>query len=184
MNHAPDTRPSILDPGLRTMVFQHPESTFDLGAVTNHRYERVFTCLMNGNEAHSVAFTLVGTGNNSAIHLETQHLQIKPTWMGAVSTRCCDIRNPGGVPVFFNWHIPQAYERVLKVEPQSGILRGNETKSLFWHFAPKKQGAYSMRIPCTVERAQVRVFFSKPSTLNSAARERGPRYQALEPESC
>lgn len=120
------------------------------------RYERVFTCLMNGNEAHSVQFTLVGTGNNSAITLQTQHLQIKPTWMGAVSTRACDIRNPGGVPVHFHWQIPQAYERVLKVEPVSGILRGNETKSLFWHFAPKKLGAYSMRIPCTVERAQVK----------------------------
>jgi hypothetical protein len=37
-----------------------------------------------------------------------------------------------------------------------GVLRGNERHTLYWHFAPKKVGTYSMKIPVTIERAQVK----------------------------
>jgi hypothetical protein len=124
--------------------------------IAAERYETKLTCLMNGNMRHSVEFTLVGAGNSSTVTLETQHLQIKPTWMGAVSTRTCQIKNPGGVPVHYIWDIPESYKRVVAVEPNEGVLRGNETHTLFWHFAPKKHGPYSMRVPCVVERAQVK----------------------------
>jgi len=120
------------------------------------RYKHTITCTMNGSALHAVEFTLVGKGNASAVTLDTLHLQIKPTCVGSVTTRTVVIHNPTGVPMYYNWVIPEAYRRVLLVEPKQGVLRGNERHTLYWHFAPKKTGSYSMKIPVTIERAQVR----------------------------
>ena len=120
------------------------------------RYKHTITCTMNGSALHAVEFTLVGKGNASAVTLDTLHLQIKPTCVGSVATRTVVIHNPTGIPMYYNWVIPEAYRRVLLVEPKQGVLRGNERHTLYWHFAPKKTGSYSMKIPVTIERAQVR----------------------------
>jgi cilia- and flagella-associated protein 65 len=120
------------------------------------RYEHHIMCTMNGSVLHAVEFTLVGKGNATAVTLDTQHLQIKPTCVGSVTTRTVDIHNPTGVPMYYNWSIPEAYRKCLLVEPKQGVLRGNERHTLYWHFAPKKSGTYAIKVPVTIERAQVR----------------------------
>ena len=57
--------------------------------------------------------------------------------------------------MYYSWSIPDAYSKILLVEPKRGVLRGNERHTLYWHFAPKKSGTYSIKVPVTIQRAQV-----------------------------
>lgn len=125
------------------------------------RYETVVTCTMNGSAKHAVKFTLVGKGNAVSLNLETKHLQIKPTCTGSVTTRTLQIHNPTGVPMHYHWKVPDGYQRVLAVEPEAGILRGNERHTLHWHFAPKREGAYAIKVPVSIERAHVKTLGDK-----------------------
>ena len=82
-------------------------------------------------------------------------LQIKPTCVGSVTTRTVEMHNPTGVPMYYSWNIPDSCSKILLVEPKRGVLRGNERHTLYWHFAPKKSGTYSIKVPVTIQRAQV-----------------------------
>lgn len=126
-------------------------------------------CTMNSSALHAVEFTLVGKGNVAAVTLNTPHLQLKPTCVGSVTTRTVELHNPTGVPMYYRWKIPEAYRRMLVVEPEEGILRGNERHTLYWHFAPKKAGTFTMKIPCSLERAQVKDLGDNSLDLTSTA---------------
>mmetsp|Transcript_9855 Transcript_9855/g.22507 ORF Transcript_9855/g.22507 Transcript_9855/m.22507 type:complete len:1836 (-) Transcript_9855:105-5612(-) len=120
------------------------------------RYEHVTTCVLNGSSVLGVKLTLIGRGNATSIELETYHLQVKPTSVGSVTTRAIDMKNPTGIPIFYQCLVPESCSRVLAVEPDRGILRGNEKISLFVHFAPRREGSYSLKVPIDIDQAKVR----------------------------
>ena len=53
-------------------------------------------------------------------------LYFKPTCTGTVSHRIYGIKNLSRVPVYFEWKLKNVDSKVLKVDPESGLIQPNE----------------------------------------------------------
>lgn len=69
---------------------------------------------------------------------------IKPTSLGLRSQRQVAVKNRSRVPVEFQWRIPKRFRQILSVEPERGMLRGNERTLVTWTFAPSAARKFDM----------------------------------------
>ena len=71
----------------------------------------------------------------------------KPTFAGSTTVRPYTIENPCRIGVAYKWDVPHKFQHIIRVEPESGVLKGNETKSVKVFFTPDKAKAYTIHVP-------------------------------------
>ncbi|KAJ9506854.1 hypothetical protein QJQ45_029976, partial [Haematococcus lacustris] len=77
-------------------------------------------------------------------------LFFRPTCVGATSSRALTLHNASRVPLAWQWQLPARLSGVVWVSPSEGLLRGNESCSVQWSFAPAKQKVYDAKTLCIV----------------------------------
>ncbi|KAG1664126.1 hypothetical protein FOA52_011949 [Chlamydomonas sp. UWO 241] len=75
-------------------------------------------------------------------------LYFRPTCLGASSARALVVTNPSRVPVAFAFVLPARLQGIVSVSPAAGRLRGNESTTVTWSFAPARQRTLEARIAC------------------------------------
>ena len=73
-------------------------------------------------------------------------LHLPTTCVGSASTATLKLTNPSRMAVAYEWDIPAKLEATLMVDLPSGVLRGHESVTLTWQFAPDKDDQYLMKV--------------------------------------
>ena len=97
--------------------------------------------------AAPVPIELHGAGCKASLLMEhggTLHLPT--TCVGSASTATLKLTNPSRMAVAYEWDIPAKLEATLMVDLPSGVLRGHESVTLTWQFAPDKDDQYLMKV--------------------------------------
>ena len=76
----------------------------------------------------------------------TGTLHLPTTCVGSASTATLKLTNPSRMAVAYEWDIPAKLEATLMVDLPSGVLRGHESVTLTWQFAPDKDDQYLMKV--------------------------------------
>lgn len=114
-------------------------------------FTHVLECVMNFNTANPAHLRVSGRGYTCALEFVSgKSLYFKPTCRGMLSKRAHPIKNGGRIDLKYECQIPKKYQKVLKVTPPIGLLKGNEQSDLLWHFMPNEIKSYDMQIPVLV----------------------------------
>eukprot|EP00668_Euglena_longa_P002354 GGOE01002719.1.p1 GENE.GGOE01002719.1~~GGOE01002719.1.p1 ORF type:complete len:1874 (-),score=555.85 GGOE01002719.1:418-6039(-) len=113
------------------------------------QYRARAQCLLNEQSGNVLTLTLQGQSHNPQLLLpDDAVLTFKPTQVNGSSGRSYTIENPSRVPVTFTWQIPSRLQSIVSVEPNTGLLRGNERLKLRVTFRPSEEKKYLLRLPC------------------------------------
>eukprot|EP00736_Rhodelphis_marinus_P012525 Rmarinus@m.24524 len=114
-------------------------------------YHTTMKCVLNNSEAASTTITLIGLGSIPKLETENDgRLYFKPTFVGAPCTRSSAVKNRSRLDLVYKWVVPDRKKAVFSVEPESGVMKGNELVEFQWKFLPRHKKAYMTRIPCEV----------------------------------
>ena len=116
-------------------------------------YNQSLLCVLNDSPRSAIELHLAASGNVPSVITE-KNLYFKPTCVGALSHRKMEIQNASRIPVRFAWSIPDKAQGIFSVEPQFGILRGNEKSQVTWTMIPNKLKKFETRVSCGVTSAQ------------------------------
>ena len=116
-------------------------------------YNESLLCVLNDSPRSAIELHLAASGNVPSVITE-KNLYFKPTCVGALSHRKMEIQNASRIPVRFAWSIPDKAQGIFSVEPQFGILRGNEKSQVTWTMIPNKLKKFETRVSCGVTSAQ------------------------------
>lgn len=141
--------------------------TFKFSPLENKRYSGTARCILNENNNSMLEINLFGIGAHPTIKFERK-LYFHPTHIGALTSKEFEIHNPSRVSAVYEWEIPMEYSKIFAVEPLSGVLRGNERKTIKWLFAPAKVEHYIVKINCKITSlpaTKKKAVFKVPLTL-------------------
>ena len=116
-------------------------------------YSESLLCILNDSPRNAVELHLTGSGNVPNVIMD-KNLYFKPTCVGAISQRSMEIQNASRIPVRFAWSIPEKAQSTFTVEPQFGIVRGNEKSHVTWTMIPNKLKKFEARVSCRITSAQ------------------------------
>eukprot|EP01062_Namystynia_karyoxenos_P073400 TRINITY_DN70202_c0_g1_i1.p1 TRINITY_DN70202_c0_g1~~TRINITY_DN70202_c0_g1_i1.p1 ORF type:complete len:1936 (+),score=587.35 TRINITY_DN70202_c0_g1_i1:77-5884(+) len=106
--------------------------------------------LFNYSTAQKAPLRLEGSAFTPSLILKNDAtVFFKPTAVGTGSTRSYVIENPCRVFVRYAFEVPRQWARVIRVEPVSGVLKGNQKTPVRLHFTPDKAKRYMLRLPIT-----------------------------------
>ena len=97
-------------------------------------------CIFNGQKSHTIKVDLTCESNESQVLFQPSPLFFHPTHCGSTSSRTLQLCNQSRVPVAFKIEVPESLEGVVTLEPESGVIRGNDEQSLRVVFAPRSLG--------------------------------------------
>jgi hypothetical protein len=132
----------VLAPNTKVILaFQfHPKET--------KQYSSSFQCFVNKKPL--VSFQLSGAGEIPNVDVDpSDAIYFKPTSVGVISKRAITLTNTSRLPVEFELDLPEKYQDVLTIEPNSGQLSGGESINVIASFVPHKVRNYS--IPLTTK---------------------------------
>jgi len=75
----------------------------------------------------------------------SNRLFLRPTCVGTLSTRSVEVVNPGRVEAGWRWTVSKKLEGVVRLTPESGVLRGGESCEVTVSFSPNAAQAYEAR---------------------------------------
>jgi hypothetical protein len=127
-------------------------------------YVQFASLIMNYSAVHTVEIELSGVGALPQIDIENGgEVFIKPTCVGGTSSRNFTVRNPAQIAVVYEWQIPPRLNKMLQIEPPSGLLKPLATKECSVTFVPNKAKKYELKIPCIVRSAAFGGAVNEPS---------------------
>ncbi|KAK3591649.1 hypothetical protein CHS0354_040559 [Potamilus streckersoni] len=113
-------------------------------------YKQKITLKLNDNVKYNQELEMWGSAEAPNVLLETQgEMYFKQTCVGTSSQRTYTIKNISRIPLMFEWKLKYADNKLLRVEPNSGIVQPNESLSQTWYFTPKAEQKYVMK-PCLI----------------------------------
>ena len=84
-------------------------------------------CRLNRMDSAVLDVALMGQSFNPRLLLADEgSIFFKPSHVGSTATRNYMIENPSRIALTFDWQIAQRHGGVVAIEPEMGILRGNE----------------------------------------------------------
>jgi hypothetical protein len=108
--------------------------------------QALFNCQLNRSASNVIRILADGIGHTPAVELANEgRLFFKPMCQGVVARQQYSFTNTSRVPVQYAWTIPDKFADILRVYPQSGVLRGNETAMATWEFAPNATKSFHIR---------------------------------------
>ncbi|KAJ8350300.1 hypothetical protein SKAU_G00254300 [Synaphobranchus kaupii] len=103
---------------------------------------------LNASPKHTQALTVLHIVERARVALEGDGmLFFKPTAVGYCTLRCHTLKNTSRLPLYFHWRIHSLEDKVLSVQPESGVLQPNEAQVLKWSFSPLAEMLYTLK-PC------------------------------------
>ncbi|KAL3152962.1 hypothetical protein ABBQ38_011992 [Trebouxia sp. C0009 RCD-2024] len=108
------------------------------------------TCVINSNQASAQSLLIQANVSTPAISFEPAgSLFFKPTCLGASSQRALTMQNTSRVPLVYQWTVPPHMRNSFAVQPQMGLLHGNQRQTLRWCFAPRDKATYDANMTCS-----------------------------------
>ena len=112
-------------------------------------YNESLMCILNDSAKNAIEIHLSGSGNVPTLLMDNT-LYFKPTCVGALSHRYMEVQNASRIPVRFAFEIPEKAQDLFAVEPQFGILQGNEKSSVRWTMIPNKVKKFESKVYCNI----------------------------------
>ena len=116
------------------------------GGRTASSYKSTVEVLLDSTKSaplylHGASFT------PSLLFRNDSTVYFKPTFTDSTTTRPYVIENPCRIEAAFKWDVPQKYSKIIKITPESGVLKGNEKKQVHISFTPEKVQRYIIGVP-------------------------------------
>lgn len=110
---------------------------------------------LNGGAGGAPQFVvLAGMSQTPKVSVDSTTVFIRPTGVGATTTRVTAVTNAARVPSRYELCVPPKYAEVLRVSPSSGVLRGRETVNVTWTFRPKARKHYRIAVPLVLRASK------------------------------
>eukprot|EP01065_Artemidia_motanka_P030266 TRINITY_DN36284_c0_g1_i1.p1 TRINITY_DN36284_c0_g1~~TRINITY_DN36284_c0_g1_i1.p1 ORF type:complete len:1770 (+),score=222.22 TRINITY_DN36284_c0_g1_i1:44-5353(+) len=123
--------------------------------------------VLNYSSKQNITLQLEGSAFVPSLVLSNDAtLFFKPTAVGATSTRSYMIENPCRVIVRYEFEIPAQWSKVLKVDNNSGVLKGNEKKAIRFHFTPDRARKCLLQVPVMCMGADTVAEITEKQRLN------------------
>ncbi|XP_071101269.1 cilia- and flagella-associated protein 65-like isoform X1 [Haliotis cracherodii] len=109
-------------------------------------YHHAMVLRLNDNDKYSRALQLCGSAEAAEVLMDSDGVMFfKPTCVGTASKRTYSIKNVSRIPLRFEWKLNNADSKLLKVQPDCGIIHPNESQSQTWSFIPGGEEKYVMK---------------------------------------
>mgnify|MGYP002883500350 CR=1 FL=1 len=112
-------------------------------------YYDKLVCTLNNSSENILNLEVFGGGHTPHLVVDST-LYLKPTCIGASSSRDLKMFNNSKIPVVYEWIVPDRLKNILIIEPSVGMLRGNDTMAANLRFAPQQQGECRGNISCMI----------------------------------
>jgi hypothetical protein len=133
------------------ITFKFAPTLLPRSKLKHNNFTQTFRCVLNESTTHILPLTFTGIGFVPNIVFENDaKVYFKTTHAGTTSFKQHTIHNPARVDIMFEWQIPSEFSQIFSVDQETGILKGNEKRTLKWSFQPNKKHQYIVKIPCVI----------------------------------
>ncbi len=106
----------------------------------------------------TLSFKVEGYGDTHSLalpNISNGTIYMKPTCIGTIAHRACQVQNVSRVPLEFKVEIPAKYQEEITVDPDRGTLSMNQLSHLLVSFSPKKAKDYAIPLTLTYQSTPI-----------------------------
>jgi hypothetical protein len=119
--------------------------------VGTRNFSHSFQLLLNGDAGASPTLMVRGVASSPRISIpDDGAIYIAPTALSSTTTVIVPVASATRVPASFRFDIPRELRKLVRVSPESGVVRGNEALDVHVTFCPRRRGPISLNMGCLV----------------------------------
>jgi len=101
---------------------------------------------LNDNDKYDQMIHLCGSAESAEVLLDNEGAMFfKPTCVASESNRTYGFKNVSRIPLRFQWNLSFEDKKILKVQPENGVIQPNQSLVQTWSFSPTEDKKFVMK---------------------------------------